>query len=303
MKSFNSSLSVLLLGIATVACSAASARAEFLLIDDFEGYAPASPIHGQGYWQAEAMANATAAGIAVDPLDPGNRVLTVGAGGFTSGRLGHRETINTHPELIISQGTTATLFLRVAWDIRDIDLSLGMTDVANPISDSIFNSFTQFESQVGFSFAPGFDDIIARNGGGAALLTTEVQPLTWYDLWLVIDNAADTTQVYIQGGAFANQTLLQNGGLSEFAFRNGNAENDLVTFFIATGRNTDSVPPNATENIGPFYIDDLYIDTSGRNLTNPVPEASSVVLGLVGSLLFLTLAKRRAKELRITSLA
>ncbi len=293
---------VAILALLLAACSSLGrqTRADFTLIDDFESYAAGSPISGQGAWLAEAATNPVAAGVSIDPLNPGNRVLNIGDGGFIGGRLGHRETINTNPALRIAQGSTATLFFRLAWDSADVDLSVGMTDVANPISDVIFNSFTQFESQLAVTFAPGFDKLGVRDNSGLKVLTTDVQPLEWYNVWMVIDNAADTTQVYLQGGAFTDPTLLDSAGQTSFLFRNGVDNNDLITFFIATGRNTDNLPPNPTENIGPVYLDDLYIDTTGINLTNPVPEPAGLALGsmALGSLALFAARKRYHRRLR-----
>jgi hypothetical protein len=255
--------------------------AAFALIDNFNQYAAGTAISGQGAWTAGAGNNPVAAGVALDPLDPKNKVLAIGAGGFTSGRLGHRETINTDPAVQMNNGTTDTLFFRIAWNPTDVDLSIGMTDVANPISDTIFNSFTQFQSQFSVSFTPGFDHLAAVDGNGSHTLTTDVSALTWYNMWMVVNNTTDTTQYYIQGGQFATQTLLMSQGKDSFTFRNGATTNDLITLFIATGRNTSNSPPNPTENIGPVYIDDIYIDQSGKNLANPVPEPDGLLLAII----------------------
>jgi hypothetical protein len=286
-------LQMILVAIIFVGLLANSATAGFALIDDFESYTAGSAIDGQGYWRAEAGANAIAAGVTTDPLSPSNRVMNIGAGGYPGGRLGHRETINTDPGLRILQGSTATLFFRVAWDTEQVDTSIGMTDVANPISDVIFNSFTQFESQLAFAFTPGSDQLAVRDGGNVRTLTTSVAPLNWYNVWMVINNITDTTQVFVQGGSFANQTQLAYLGSTSFLFRNGATNNNLLTFFIATGRNTSNQPPNPTENIGPVYVDDLYIDRAGINLLNPVPEPGVNVLCGSAALVLISVAIRR----------
>jgi len=276
---------------------AETAKADFVLIDDFDSYIQGTAIDGQGAWQAEAGNNPVAARVSVDPLAASNRALTIGDGGFVGGRLGHRETINTDARLRIPDGNQATLFFRIAWSSgEDIDLSAGMSDVANPITETLFNSFTQFESQAAFPFAAGFDNVGVRDADGLKSLSDNVGPLTWYSMWLAIDNAADTTQLFIQGGDFTNQTQLGTGGQSVFPFRNGIDNNDLITFFIATGRNTTAAPPSPTENIGPVYLDDIYIDTSGQNLVNPVPEPSTLLLGIVGLAAFAIIAARRRRS-------
>lgn len=272
----------------------------FALIDNFNQYVSGTAISGQGDWTAEAGNNPVAAGVATDPLNPTNNVLAIGAGGFTSGRLGHRETINTDPAVKMNNGSTDTLFFRIAWNTAEVDLSIGMTDVANPISDTIFNSFTQFRSQFSVSFTPGFDHLAAVDPNGSHSLTTNVSSLTWYNMWMVINNTTDTTQYYIQGGQFATQTLLASQGKDSFAFRAGPTTNDLITLFIATGRNTSNTPPNPTENIGPVYIDDIYVDKSGQNLANPVPEPEGVLLAIMSAATAPFLV-RRFKSKRVAS--
>ncbi len=281
--------------LALAAFAPATSWATFTLIDNFSSYSVGSAINGQGDWTAEAGNNPTAAGVAADPLDSSNRVLAIGAGGFTSGRLGHRETINTDPAVQMNNGTTATLFFRMAWDIKSVDLSIGMTDVANPISDTIFNSFTQFRSQLAASFTPGFDNLAVRDVNGVQKLTTDVSPLSWYNIWMVINNTTDTTQFYIQGSEFASQTLLTSQGNSSFTFRNGTTTNNLVTLFIATGRNLANFPPNPQENIGPVYLDDIYVDQSGQNLVNPVPEPGSFLLAMMAAALVTWMYRPRAR--------
>jgi len=290
--------------VAALAGAISQAHAEFTLIDNFQGYVAGTPINGQGAWKAEAKTNPVAAGVTTDPLNPSNRVLNIGDGGYPGGRLGHRETINTNPALLIGQTTTATVFFRLAWNVADVDLSIGMSDVANPITDTIFNSFEQFQSQLQLAFSPGFDKIAVNDGGSFRTLTTDVGPLEWYNFWLVIDNYVDVTQIYLQGGAFASPTLLTFAGDSTFGFRNGPRNTDLITFFIATGRNTDNSPPNPKENIGPVYLDDLYVDTSGVNLVNPVPEPASWATGLVAAVAFCGIAIcRRSRRFRTAGAA
>jgi len=281
-----------------LAFAPSTSRATFTLIDNFNAYTVGSAISGQGDWTAEAGNNPTAAGVAADPLNPANTVLAIGAGGYTSGRLGHRETINTDPAVQINNGTTATLFFRMAWDTKSVDLSIGMTDVANPISDTIFNSFTQFRSQLSASFTPGFDNLSVIDINGRQTLTTDVSPLSWYNIWMVINNTTDTTQIYIQGNEFASQTLLTSQGNSSFTFRNGTTTNNLVTLFIATGRNLANFPPNPQENIGPVYFDDIYVDQSGQNLVNPVPEPGGMLLAMIAAAMAVGMRLPRARSRR-----
>jgi hypothetical protein len=257
-----------------------------VLIDNFESYPVGSAIDGQGYWRAEVGSNATGAGVAADPLAASNRVLAIGPGGFTSGTLGARETFNGNPQLQVDKGSTATLFYQLAWQAgQDVDFSIGMTEVANPIDETLFNPFTQFRTQMALPFSSGYDHLSVRNGSSLPQLTDNVTPLTWYNVWTVINHASDSYRVYIQGGAFATQTLMAAGSATDFVFRNGATNADLITLFIATGRHTDAVPPNPKENVGPVYIDNVYIDTSGPSLVNPVPEPATSLLAAIGAMM------------------
>jgi hypothetical protein len=82
----------------------------------------------------------------------------------------------------------------------------------------------------------------------------------------VIDNAADTYEVFIQGGSFPDQVQVAATatGNTTFIFRNsgaGSAANDLIRFFVKSG--TAVLP-------GPALLDDIYL-AQGRNLDDPVP--------------------------------
>ena len=78
----------------------------------------------------------------------------------------------------------------------------------------------------------------ARNGGTFETLVTGLSAGTWYDIWVVVDNAADTYDVYY-GTSGAPNTL---GTLiaDDFSFRNGSAANDLVAV-LALSNNQDDL--------------------------------------------------------------
>ena len=104
----------------------------------------------------------------------------------------------------------------------------------------------------------------------------------WYDIWMVLNNSADTYQMYYSenGGA---QTLATAGSpsLNTFTMRNGGAQ-AINAFMVATSQMTGGATTS--------YIDDIYIDTTGSNLISPVPEPSAALIGGLG---ILTLLRRR----------
>lgn len=248
-----------------LASTAVPARAQFVRIDDFQSYTTGVPIDGLGWWTSEVR-SLPGSDVVVDPLDASNHVLSIGqAGAHPSFFRPHRETINTSPALSIANGTTATLYYRMYWEDGAHDLSIGMTAQFNPISDYDFNSYGAYESQLSLSGPLGGQDLRARDGGDAPVLAASLAPGVWYDVWSVIDNAADTTQFYIQGGAFASQTLLSSGPQTEFLFRHGVDNVDLRTFQLTTGY-----------LLGPVLLDDLHIDTAGANLSTPVGAPADI---------------------------
>jgi hypothetical protein len=130
-------------------------------------------------------------------------------------------------------------------------------------------AFGDFEVQIGYSGSQILDTLRVRDGIAAANVAAgEFLPRTWYKIWAVIDNATDTSEVYIQGGSFTAQTQVaatDTGGTS-FTFRNsggGPVANDLIRLFVKSG--TETLP-------GPALLDDIYLAT-GKVLTDPTTAA------------------------------
>ena len=130
-------------------------------------------------------------------------------------------------------------------------MNWGATDVAAP------KEFADYEVQVNMQVV---DTLNLRVRDRNAFV--EVTPFaadTWYKTWVVINNSADTYEVFVQGGALETVTQMTAGGKTVFAFRNGQAANDLVNVFFRTN------PPHTAD----FLIDDIYLDTAARNLSDP----------------------------------
>jgi hypothetical protein len=238
-------------------CCAGQGRAEFILIDDFESYT-LGPINGQsdgsGTWVAGAddhvVLEANSTNQALDAL--GND----GANAY-----------NDDPNVVIPDGSVGTVFFRVLKGGDDVigHVVWGLSDVATP------GAWGDYEAAVGDrsagnGFAGGSLD--ARDGGTYTTLT-EIGSNEWINLWMVTDNAADTIQVYAQSDVtFPTQTLLEDdGGNTTFAFRNGTTD-PLVSFLVRTSTDHDT----------PYLLDDIYVDASGVNLVNPIPEPSTLAL-------------------------
>jgi len=239
-------------------------------IDDFEGYSPgdvqqvASPP-----WTAHAatpLADIVVAGS-------GNQALAIG--GPNSGFVGTSRSLPA--EAVIADGETATLFFRFNARTSALDQTFGLGDQATTATVN----FPDFESQVrlsGDGGSPTFQ-LDARDGGGfTPPLATGLTTDTWYNLWLVVDQAADTYDVYLNTGT----GLAAEGdrlNAVPLRFRNGTAD--------PLDRILGLVGSSPIEQ--PLVFDDLFA-MPGRSLANPlrglepVVRDDAAVIGVAGDL-------------------
>ena len=149
----------------------------------------------------------------------------------------------------VMEGNTGTLFLQVFCDSNLVDQSIGLSDVVQPTGAG----FADFESQmaiVGPNIGP------RANTGFAALATQ--QNRTWMNVWIVADNSADQSRIFIESplGATGRIEITATGG--PYAFRNGTADALGLLLLLE----------NAGPNI-PVYIDNIYVDPTAENLSTP----------------------------------
>ncbi len=212
-----------------------------VLIDDFSGLTSGGvTVHNQNLW---ASIPAGSGNVAVTTF-AGNEVLRFGQ--TSTGPS--RGVVRPLQSGTIADGSTSTLFLNFRANGLNLDTSFGLSAAAAP------GAFADFEAQFTLLNVGGNLTLRARDGGAANDLTT-LSAATDYSLWAVIDNAADSMDVYIQGGAFASQTQLA----TNLAFRNGTTDG-LNRFF---GLTTADIASPST-----IHLDNIYI-AAGANLDNP----------------------------------
>jgi hypothetical protein len=230
------------------------AHADFILVEDFEDLIP-GPIDEQGGWQAASSSSV----VTTDPDGGENQVLAVTT-----------ESTHLHREVVLLDGTVRMFFLRFRY-ASQLNISFGLSDVANP------SRFDHFESELSLTNATGQ---LRINDGCNYDVLTVLEPDTWYNCWMLIDNVNNTTQVWLHSRAGEGATAgdqLDAMGQTIFEFRNTNAA-DLVNFYIKTGGGMGPA--------GPLYIDDMYLeDTNALNLQNPATTQASVVTADAPSLL------------------
>jgi hypothetical protein len=230
-------------------------------------------LNGQDGWSVQGNDTNSAVVQDPDPTNPLNRV-----GSFVNG-AGSVNIARALPGAGLANGSTGTLFFRLNAP-GAVNFNIGASDVAPANFTADFNNF---ESQIRLgNSAANATEVDVRNGGGfttgTGSNTTTYTPNTWFNVWLVIDNNTDTTQFYVSGTAGGNAST----PFAQSTFRNGVASNPLITFYARTS------------TASPVFVDDIYFDSSGANLLNPIPEPGSAVLVTLG--LAALLNRRPAKR-------
>lgn len=235
---------------------AAPAWGGFILVDDMEGL---------DNWTATV--DGGSAGIVADPANTSNNVFSIQ----------NSNTQKDSARLVIpdiANNTTGTLFFRMrstsvgGAGAEKVDWVAGSSDMADSDDWGDYEGYIRLAEDI----TPGDIDVDVRNGGSFSEVGPAA-PDTWYNVWLVLDNTNDETDVYFNTGT-ADATSAGTESFTSAGFRNGTA-NPLIRLMVVNNENGTT-----------GYIDDVYIDTSGENLTNPtaVPEPSTLLLGALALL-------------------
>ena len=203
-----------------------------------------------------------------DPFDVGQgMVLEVNPG--VSGQGTHHVTLDLplpeelvvrdpYPETILS-----TLYFKVGRPIvqgapGELDITWGLVSSKDRPSDGVF-TYGNY-SVLGRYELDGVMDI--RDGGSYQNLTFEALYMNvWYEVWYIINHAANTFSQYIKGGsAFPEQTLVYEGA----TYRNQTLF-DLDHLLIITSAGNAAKPKGKDS----AYFDDFFMDVSGANLATP----------------------------------
>lgn len=197
--------------------------AQAALVDDFEGYSPGiiSQVTG-GNW-VPFFVTGTDPGndsgvrqIAADPTDALNQLIFI-----ETTNAGQYGMYGVFPDgTAIADGTTGTFFTKFYVTTTALDQSFGLTSIETPTS----GGFGNFNCQV--ALVRG--NLLVRNGGGSTTVGT-FSAETWHYLWIVVDNAANTYDVYINSTG-ADATIADRVA-QNFAFRSGVADGDMRRFY------------------------------------------------------------------------
>lgn len=234
----------LLAALAVLGCG--QAQADFTLVEDFESHTSGAALTAKGNWFAQGGINPATGGTIIFEGSKCARIL----GGSNNGCYYLPLGANA-----IADDTTGTLFFRfrsqpAAW----LQIAAYLTNW-QPTSGDWWG-----HDQAGFYSRWNMGDGTAlRPRWNSGDNTRDVVGGSWYNVWIVADNAANTYALYLSQG-----TDPATGGASSITVATGipfrYATDALDYLYFA---DTDG---NATTGI---LLDDIHVDTGGTNLANP----------------------------------
>jgi hypothetical protein len=218
--------------------------------------------------------------IIEDPTDASNKINYI-AGDVGEISLNNNYNIAVFPlPQVVEEGTTATFYHRHMKGGYQHDVVWGLTGFPPPNPE--FGGFYLFEELTvaiqyssRFNYNPRNDTYYMGVDGANARIWAPALD-TWYHTWMVIDLEANTYDLYIQGGEYAEQTMVaENMLFKDQPAAPGALTNPLTHMFVF------AIVGNLTSprGVDPFYLDDIYIDYSGENLSLPTMSGSSNWMG------------------------
>jgi len=253
-----------------------NAQAAFQAVETFDSLNLAD-INGQNGWAASPGSGE----VVLDPAGSSNQALKV-----------LTESGTLYKAASVAQGATRMLFLRLRFEEHG-QFSFGLSFASNP------KEYIDFQAELGMGAATTGDpnnDFRVANGltTGIYDVLGTLTPGTWYNVWVLVNNDAQTYEVWLNstpgGNATAGDQLSNSAAETLFGFRTAPGR-DLQNFFIKTGGGSSPVD-------GRFYIDDIYLeDTGATNLGNPAGDEGSNADVLVASVL----PSSRSAEVGVTT--
>lgn len=228
-----------------------------VLVDDFQSYETGNlGLVASPPWTS--VLNPTSSNVLIGE-EEGNRYFAYFAPTSSVVRGGSRAI-----SPIEDSSTAATLFLRFYTETGTFNHAFGLSSNTAPTAFGDMNVMMRVNA--------GLFDV---RSGGSFLPGVAIEAQTWYNVWAVINQSADTFDVYLtSGSAGAGEADKVASGA---AFRVGTA-NPLVSFVALVQGYTGAQADNKVR------LDDIYL-FDGVVLTNPVPEPAALSLLGLGSFL------------------
>ncbi|MCA9255424.1 MAG: hypothetical protein KDA33_07285 [Phycisphaerales bacterium] len=226
-----------------------AAHGAYRLFDNFEDKTP-GPVGGQDGWSAGAQNL-----VIEDPADPSNLTLFVPS---TSSSV-HKSLLTD--DLSVANGSARMLFFRMRVAEKQT-FSVGLSPLTNPVE------YSDFAPEIGMAnSAQNLDLRVWDDDGGMYENVTQLTANTWYNVWVWVDAASDTYQVWLHDrtgqDAKDGDKMSAPDGDETFDFRSGTSTN-LISFYIRTSGGGSGT------NFGPVYFDDIHLEvTDALNLSLP----------------------------------
>ncbi len=248
--------------------SMTAAQAQFVLLDDFESYTAGSSIGAAANWTSTVPAGRSDHTVGTET---GNQYLSTASNAPGATYDGDVHSVFNNGSTLLADAATGTFFFRAQIGTGGAHAGVGMG-----ITDAL---------DAGWNDAAGIVRLGNRTDGATSNrtnfygynastydnLNVPAAVDEWYNVWVVLDNAADTYDVHMQrdgDATVATQTLVGD----DLVFRNTTAAATIESIFIRAARDNTFAA-----------FDDLHF-AQGSNLANPVPEPSAFALlaGLLG---------------------
>jgi hypothetical protein len=232
----------------------------FVLQESFEAQEPGE-INGQRGWISQGQIVSTA------PGNPDNQVLRVA-----------QPDSYAWLSLALGKNPQTTIFFRVQVENSNEDPVLPVLDWAmglSPSGPNATNGMDAIDVQVRQNRNPDTDypKRIQVRDGDNYLPLEDLIPQVWYGVWLVCDAQKRSYQVYMVGGQFTSPTRLQDfTGQFDFVLPTDHQLGSTMWFGLQTG----------TDHQAALYLDDLYLDVTGSNLSEPpYPPVPPRISGII----------------------
>ncbi len=235
----------------------------FTLLDNFDGYDNSGDTNvsagiTNGVWNAEHD-QTDFADIVDSASAPGNQVLTIHGGGNGGGGnwRGVDTDLSANWNAGVAHGNSATYFFQFqarSGGPSDFDVMMGLTDdVTNIDSNESWQDFAVMPFLVGpGSGGGGLTFRASKDGQPDEVILDGVALDQWYNVWLVVDNAAKTYDVYT-----STDNAVPTLGANDATYRNGLGGGDLDAFGWMSGKDAS------------VAFDNLY-HAAGVDLSNPL---------------------------------
>ncbi len=241
-------------------------RGEWVRLDDFQRYPVGQSLVHAENWAVKDRA-ATRAVVAPDNFSVGNQAVKVGRQQTDSGE--HDIFYQFGGGVNIQPGQTATVYCRFMVEsgldetlgntvgaVQQIDLTFSLTDgtllhAGNRRATARIQGGEQTKIWAGLQYAEGAKSL-ERN--------------RWYSLWIVVSNTPgkqEESTAYYRADGEAGEPVALPGSVVPAGIESG----ILQVFGLVKSKNC-----GATD----IWMDDVYVDHSGRNLSDPVESETAL---------------------------